>query len=1238
MEFQLTLNDRIWTGPLPAPGLTLLQFLRREGLTGAKEGCAEGDCGACAIVLRDRNAHGQTVWRSINSCLVPVLTLQGRTLLTSEGVGCSGQLHPVQQSMVNHHGSQCGYCTPGFICSLFEGYHRPDLKTQAQLTEQLAGNLCRCTGYRAIHDAACEALQQRTGDASGGHLLTESPSLPGPVESSSLHRPDTLAALLALRAAQPGLCLVAGSTELGLDITKKFRTFPGYLSTDAVPELHVLNAPGASWQIGAAVTLTNLQDALGGVFPAMAKMLWLFGSRPIRNRATLGGNLATASPIGDSAPVLLALRATLLLARASGSRRVAIDDFFTGYRQTVLQPDEIIQQIEIPCPAPPAGKRYEQFYKVSRRLEMDISTVSGAFVVETDASGIITRARLAYGGVAAMPCRARAAEAYLTGRPWSEETLNGAAAAAAGEFSPLDDVRGSAFYRRGLTAGMLQQFYHDPPWQADPAPLTPMAPFCPVPEPHESAHLHVSGEAKYTSDFPPAPGELTVWLVTSPHAHARILKRDATRARQFPGIEAVLLAEDIPVLNDVGAVRQDEILLADREVFFHGHPVALVVGLTEAACRAAAAAVVVEYEPLPAVLTIAEAVARQSFHTEPAVIRRGEVTAALNAAPCRFRGSFHPGGQEHFYLETHAVRAVPGEDGNLHLTASTQHPSEIQAVVSHLLHIPRHKITVECPRLGGGFGGKETQGNTPAALAALAAVTTGRPVRVRFHRDLDMQLTGHRHPFTAHFEVGYDAGGRLLALRSGLISDGGWALDLSTAITDRALLHHDNAYHIPHVEFSGRVAKTNLSSNTAFRGFGGPQGMLIMEEIIHRVALNCGLPPEVVRERNLYHGTGDSNTTPYGQDIGDHRLPQIWQELKLHAALTERRVTLAAWNAAHPRQKRGLAMTPVKFGISFTLSHLNQAGALVLIYQDGSVQVNHGGTEMGQGLHTKIRTIVCRELGLTPDRVRIMPTRTDKVPNTSATAASCGTDLNGAAVRAACVTLKERLAPIAMDLLKPGDASIPLTFSHNEISAGPAKVAFAEVVMRAYLARVPLSASGFYATPEIGWDRTRGTGRPFYYFACGAAVAEVEVDGFSGAVRLRRVDILHDAGDSLNEGVDRGQIEGGFIQGMGWLTMEQLVWDASGRLLTHSPDTYKIPAMGDIPPDFRVALLPHAAQSGTVHGSKAVGEPPLMLAMAVRHAILDAIGAFPGSAPQTLASPATGEAIWRAVHPSGGAS
>jgi xanthine dehydrogenase molybdopterin binding subunit len=572
-------------------------------------------------------------------------------------------------------------------------------------------------------------------------------------------------------------------------------------------------------------------------------------------------------------------------------------------------------------------------------------------------------------------------------------------------------------------------------------------------------------------------------------------------------------------------------------------------------------------------------------------------------------------------------------DGGIHVCSSTQHPTEIQIVVARVLGLSRSDVVVEAPRMGGGFGGKETQGNTWAALAALGAVKTGRPVRVMLDRDLDMRLTGKRHPFWARFEVGFGNDGVLAGAEVELISNGGWSLDLSMPIADRALFHLDNAYYAPAVEFSARVAKTNLVSNTAFRGFGGPQGMLVMEEILDRVARELGLAPEVVRERNLYRGSGETNTTHYGQEIGDNRVREMWVSLRESARLAERRVEIFEWNAGSVMVKRGIAMTPVKFGISFTYTPYNQAGALVLVYADGTVQVNHGGTEMGQGLHTKILGIVMRELGVPRERVRMMFTRTDKVPNTSATAASSGADLNGAAVADACRKLVERMTPIAAEMLGGGDGVLVWGDGKVWFEGGSGKtVEFPQLCNAMHMRRVSLSATGFYKTPGIEWDRVTGKGRPFAYFACGVAVSEVEVDGRTGMHRVLRTDILHDVGDSLNERVDRGQIEGGFVQGMGWLTREELKWDGEGKLLTSGASTYAIPAFSDRPADFRVSLLPKATNAGTIGGSKAVGEPPLMLAISVREAIRDAVAAF-GDADGAveLASPASVEAIWWAV-------
>ena len=1244
-----------------SPNTTLLDWLRAQGLTGSKEGCAEGDCGACSVAIVDRDRHGKPCFRSINSCLIPLPLMAGRDIITVEGVACSHgalspckselrpdragrlqQLHPVQKAMVENHGSQCGYCTPGFIISMFEGYYRDDLKTALQVDEQLCGNLCRCTGYRPIRDAVADALAHRQDSDSFQKKLQSAPEKLNSVaytrNGEKFLRPASLNQLFAAMAENPEGRLIAGATELGLDITKQFQKFPTLISIEAVPELTEISCNGTEWRIGAATNLTRLNETLGDEYPEIADMLYLFGSRQIRNRATLGGNLVTASPIGDSAPVLLALGGSVVLASANDERTLPVDEFFIEYRKTALSPGEILKCVIVPRFENGAITR-RKFYKVSKRREMDISTVAACFVIQFDDSGTISKARLAFGGVAAMPSRARETERVLIGKKWDETALGQALPRLESEFRPISDVRGSATYRQRLIVDLLRKFFYDNTIRAPERPIARSLGEREPALPHESGHKHVTGEAIYVDDYTVGQNMLEVWPVCAGQAHARITRRDASAARMMPGIVAVLLAEDVPGLNDVGAVRHDEILLANKEVFYHGQIVALVVGETQEICRAAAAKVIVEYESLPPIFTIEEAIAANSLHTQANHVRRGDVDAALTAAPLKLEGEISFGGQDHFYLETNASWAERGEDGTIFVSSSTQHPSEVQHIVAHVLALPMHSVVVECPRMGGGFGGKETQAATFAALAALAATKTGRKVRVRLNRDQDMMITGKRHPFLGKFSVGFDREGLLHAAKIDIFSNGGWSLDLSRAVTDRAVFHLDNAYYIPHVAFSGAVARTNLASNTAFRGFGGPQGMLLIEEIMDRVARRTGLAPEIVRAKNLYREKGETNTTHYGQEIEDNRIQRVWNELMMSSNFKERRNDLARWNKEHRHCKRGIAITPVKFGISFTTTHLNQAGALVLLFQDGTAQINHGGTEMGQGVHTNVAMIAARELGLTPDRVRVMHTRTDKVPNTSATAASCGTDLNGAAVKNACDTLRVRLFPFAFEMLQEKNGRPPddgkLAFDDNcifDLELPEARIPIAELIQRAYFARTSLSATGYYKTPDIHFNRETGRGKPFHYFAVGAAVSEVEVDGLTGMMQIKRVDILHDAGDAVNRGVARGQVEGGFVQGAGWLTNEELVWDSHGQLLTHSPDTYKIPAIGDTPELFNVAFLSQATQANVIHGSKAVGEPPLMLALSVREAIRDAVAAFgktDGEVP--LASPATCEAISNAI-------
>ncbi len=752
---------------------------------------------------------------------------------------------------------------------------------------------------------------------------------------------------------------------------------------------------------------------------------------------------------------------------------------------------------------------------------------------------------------------------------------------------------------------------------------------------HESAAKHVTGEAVYVDDILVNNQLLVGRVVYSPHAHARIKSFDLSEAKKVSGVHAVLCYKDIPGHNQMGPVVKDEPCLAENEVICVGQAMFLIAAETEEQCLVAERRIKVEFEPLDSILTIEKAIEKNNLMGSPAKIERGNVEAALKSAQHVIKGELRTGAQEHWYLESQVCLCIPGEHNEINVFSSTQHPSETQALIAELLGVGKHEVVVEVRRMGGAFGGKETQANHTACWTALLCWATKRPVKIRLFRDDDMIMTGKRHRFLSKYEVGFDDDGNILAAKLDLNSDGGCTTDLSFAILQRAMLHVDNAYFIPNLSVVGRVWKTNLPSNTAFRGFGGPQGMALIENVIDRVARYLKKDAAEIRYKNFY-GIDKRNTTHYEQMVENNRLFMIYDQLMKSSEYWKRRKNVEEFNAKNEFFKKGLAITPVKFGISFTTSFLNQAGALVLIYKDGTILVNHGGTEMGQGLHTKMRQVAAVEFGVSLERVKVNATNTSKVPNTSATAASAGTDLNGMAVKNAVDTLKSRIAEAMAQIWtekNPNNPSLQqsVVFENDFIvdSAHPdRKIAFADAMPPMNLRQVSLSATGFYRTPTIGWDKVKGRGKPFYYFAFGMAVTEVLVDILTGHHSIVRTDILHDVGDSLNPAIDLGQVEGGYIQGNGWVTTEEIKWDEKGNLMTHSPDTYKIPSVQDIPRDFRTALLQGVPNPNTIRKSKAVAEPPLMLALSTWLAIKDAISAIANHEIEPEFSiPATNEVI-----------
>ena len=781
------------------------------------------------------------------------------------------------------------------------------------------------------------------------------------------------------------------------------------------------------------------------------------------------------------------------------------------------------------------------------------------------------------------------------------------------------------------------------------------------PLPHDAAHLHVTGQARYVDDVPMPSGTLHLAFGVSTIARGTLTAMSLEKVKSAPGVKAVLTATDLPFANDVSPSIHDEPLLSDGSVHYIGQPIFLVVADSHLDARNAARLGVMYYAEERPILSIEDALAANSrFEEGPRIYTKGVIEKALSSAPNRLQGTFDMGGQEHFYLEGQAALALPQEGGDMVVHSSTQHPTEIQHKVAEALGTPMHAVRVEIRRMGGGFGGKESQGNALAVSCAVAASLTGQPCKMRYDRDDDMTITGKRHDFRIEYDVGFGSDGRLTGVDFTHYTRCGWAQDLSLPVADRAMLHADNAYLLSAARITSHRLKTNMQSATAYRGFGGPQGMIGIERVMDHVAHTLGLDPAEVRRVNYYAAAEDTadasggslagqmkagtgtrfrgvhspdaaagdNTTPYDMSVTDFILHEMTDKLLADADYERRKTAVADWNATHGTLKKGLAFSPVKFGISFTLTHLNQAGALVHVYQDGSIHLNHGGTEMGQGLFQKVAQVAASRFGVGMDAIKITATDTGKVPNTSATAASSGSDLNGMAVQNACDIIRQRMAECLADLHQVKPDSV--TFADDRVAVGGETMSFAAAAKLAYENRVSLSATGFYKTPDVAWDRIAGKGRPFFYFAYGAALSEVVIDTNTGENRLLRVDILHDAGASLNPALDIGQIEGGFVQGAGWLTTEELVWDDTGRLRTHAPSTYKIPACSDRPEVFNVALWGGENRAETVYRSKAVGEPPFMLGISAHLALADACAAC-GPAYPDLQAPATAQEVLQAV-------
>nr|XP_060610128.1 xanthine dehydrogenase/oxidase [Anolis sagrei ordinatus] len=1310
------------------PETTLLTYLRRKlGLCGTKLGCGEGGCGACTVMIsRFDNVQKKIINYSANACLFPICALHHVAVTTVEGIGnTKTRLHPVQERIAQSHGSQCGFCTPGIVMSMYTLLRNQPEPKMEEIEDAFQGNLCRCTGYRPILEGyrtfakdwgccrrtvnglgCCMAgkennmgnLDQGCGkklvngsgccmngkedstdlistslfNPSGFQPLdpTQEPIFPPELlthnnkpqkqlcfkgERVMWFQPSTLKELVALKAQYPDARLVVGNTEVGIEMRLKNMLYPVIIAPTWIPEMNSVQHTEEGICFGASCSLSHVEEVLRKavaqlpsykteVFQAVLEQLRWFAGPQIRNVAALGGNIMTASPISDLNPVFMASGSKLTLISNEGSRTIRMDEtFFTGYRKTILKSQELLLSIEIPFTR--KGEYFSAFKQASRR-EDDIAIVTcGLRVLFQEGCDRVQEIKLSYGGMAPTTVMARKTCQELIGREWKENLLQEACHMLASEMNLSPSAPGGMVdFRRTLVLSFFFKFYLTvlqklnielngnnnlgetvPPQYASATELFHKDPVDNVqlfqevppgqsiedtvgrPLMHLSAAKQASGEAVYCDDIPRYENELYLTLVTSTKAHAKILSVDTTETQNVPGFFCFISEKDVPGSNITG-IANDETIFAKDTVTCVGHIIGGVLADTQEHSRRAARAVKITYEDLTPIVTIEEAIEKQSFFNWVRKIEKGNIQKGFEEADHIVEGEMYLGGQEHFYLETHCTIAVPKkEDGEMELFVSTQNLTKTQEFVANALGVPSNRIVVRVKRMGGGFGGKETRSTVVSTVVAVAAAKTGRPVRCMLDRDEDMLISGGRHPFLGRYKVGFKKNGRITSLDVSYYSNGGNSADLSFGVMDRAVLHMDNSYNIPNIRGIGKVCKTNLSSNTAFRGFGGPQGMMVAECWISDIALKCGLPAEEVRKLNLYH---EGDLTHFNQKLEGFTLRRCWEECVKNSEYQARRKHIDEFNRQNRWKKRGMAIIPTKFGISFTIPFLNQAGALIHVYTDGAVLLTHGGTEMGQGLHTKMIQVASRTLGIPTSKIYISETSTNTVPNTSPTAASVSTDINGMAVLNACQTIVKRLEPIR--------------------SANP-KGSWEDWVLAAYQNCVSLSATGFYRIPDLDYDPEKNEGRAFAYFSYGVACSEVEIDCLTGDHKNLRTDIVMDVGTSLNPAIDIGQIEGAFVQGVGLFTLEELRYSPEGNLYTRGPGMYKIPAFGDIPTEFHVSLLRDCPNSKAIYSSKAVGEPPLFLSASVFYAIKDAIIAARQESglkePFRLDSPATPERI-----------
>ncbi|XP_050457292.1 xanthine dehydrogenase isoform X1 [Cataglyphis hispanica] len=1272
------------------PQWTLLWYLRNKlGLTGTKLGCAEGGCGACTVMIsRFDRVSGKIIHLAVNACLTPICAVHGLAVTTVEGIGSTKtKLHPVQERIAKAHGSQCGFCTPGIVMSMYALLRSIPKPTMKNLEIAFQGNLCRCTGYRPIiegfktfteeweqsqlmanvqeekindtracsmGDACCKkAFTSEPTEIFNSKEFcpydpTQEPIFPPKlkIESKldeqylivkgknvSWYRPTNFKTLLALKEQYPNAKIVIGNTEIGVEVKFKHLVYPVLIQPTQIREMREIIETQKALKVGASVTLAELEETLRyyvktkpehstRIFTEIINMLHWFAGKQIRNVAAVGGNIMTGSPISDLNPIFMAANIKLnLCSLKHGSRTVPMDHtFFVGYRRNVVLPEEILVSIDIPFTK---ENQYFIAYKQAKRRDDDIAIVNMALNVHfVPDKNIIQEAHIAFGGMAPTTILARQTCQKIIGKIWNKSILEEVYESLLEELPLADDAPGGMIkYRRSLTLSLFfkgfvhiskklsnnistaeclskelesasECFHYKVPKSSQYYQVVPKDQkshdLIGRPIVHASAFKQATGEAIYCDDMPKYAEELYLALVLSTRAHAKILRIDPTKALSMEGVVSFFSSKDIMEERRwLGPVVHDEEIFVSEKVTSQGQVIGAIVATDQNIAQAAARMIEVEYENIePIIISIEDAIEHKSFFPGfPKCIIKGDAEKAFEEADHVLEGEVRIGGQEHFYLETNAAIAVPREENELEVFCSTQHPTEIQKLIAHVLNIHINRVNVRVKRIGGGFGGKESRAALLAIPVAFAAHRLQKPVRCMLDRDEDMMISGTRHPFLFKYKVGFNNDGLIKVAKVHIYNNAGYSHDLSIAVLERAMFHFENSYKIPVSEVYGYVCKTNLPSNTAFRGFGGPQGMFLAENIIRQIADYLGLDVVKLSELNLYK---EGDLTHYNQQLVNCTLDRCWRECLVSSHYNERIIEIQRYNRENRYKKKGLAIVPTKFGIAFTVLVLNQAGALVHIYTDGSVLISHSGIEMGQGLHTKMIQVASRVLKVNPDMIHIVETATDKVPNTSATAASVGSDLNGMAVMNACEEIMKRLQPI--------------------IDSDPEST-WEDWIKTAYRRRISLSATGFYRTPDIGYSFDTNSGNPFNYFTYGVACTEVEIDCLTGDHEILRTDIVMDLGESLNPAIDIGQVEGGFVQGYGLFTLEEMIYSPTGTLFSRGPGAYKLPGFTNIPQEFNVSLLKGTSNPRAIYSSKAVGEPPLFLASSTFFAIKEAIKA-----------------------------